>query len=174
VSTTRTPHSEGSGRSTRPADRELRLDPLLHGTGRVPGQQRPMFDLAAFAGALEHHDVAYQLGCYAVDADIRVVDPDSPPPEARTVRGRQAIGSWLHGSDAFGVEVTHLVDGGDRFAFTARWERRDGTAVVATSTAELSAGLIATQHTILAWSREPLGPVDGWTRLSKELWTRAD
>ncbi len=155
-------------------DGSLRLDPLVHGRGRVPGRRTRTFDLEAFADALESHDITYQLACYALDARISIVDPDSPPPAARTVRGRPAIRSWLDSPDAIGVEVTSLVDGGDRVAFTERWQRRGGTAVLATSTAELEHGLITSQHTILAWAREPLGPADGWTRVSQGLWTTVD
>jgi hypothetical protein len=154
--------------------RELRLDPLLHGRGRVPGQRRRMFDLVTYAAARRRHDVAYQLACYAVDAEIRVDGPDSPPPAGRTIRGGRAITAWLEGSDALDVEVTDLVDGGDRVAFTESWQRRDGTAVVATSTLELGDGRITAQHTVLAWTRQAVDPVGGWTRVSNDLWTTAD
>ena len=113
---------------------------------------RPSFDLAAFVGAVEDHDVDYQLSRYAPDADIRVVDLDDPPPAARTIRGSQALWSWLDHADALGVEVTRRLDGGDRVAYTEHWRRTDGTDVVSTSTAELADGLITTQHTILAWT----------------------
>jgi ketosteroid isomerase-like protein len=153
---------------------ELRLDPLVHGTSRVPGQQRPAFDLAAFVASLEHHDVDDQLACYAPDAEIRVVDPDSPSLEARTMGGGAAIRSWLDSSGAPSVEVVDVVDGGDRVAFTERWQQPDGTAVVATSTAELRDGLITTQHTVLARAHESVDLVDGWTRVSNDLWTKSD
>jgi hypothetical protein len=153
---------------------ELRLDPLVHGRSRVPGRRRPVFDVAAFVRAREHRDIDYQLSCYAPDAEIRAVDPDSPPLAPRSIRGDQAIRSWLDGSDARGVEVSCLVDGGDRLALTERWQQPDGTVVVATSTAEVRAGRIASQHTVLAWAREPLDALDGWTRLSTDLWTKAD
>jgi hypothetical protein len=174
MSTDQIPRDLDPSDLARPAVGELRLNPLVHGRGRVPGRRKPMFDLAAFVGATEHGDVAYQLACYAPDADIRVLDPDSPPPTARTITGARAIRFWLDRSDALDVEVTHLVDGGDRVAFTQRWRERDGTAVVATSTAELSDGLITTQHTILAWTPTPLGPSNRWTRANEGLWTTTD
>ena len=174
MSTTHVPRHDHRSNLARPHPDELRLDPLVHGRGRVPGRHRPLFDLAAFGRAVEQGDIAYQWACYAPDADIRIVDPDSPPPAARTITGARAIWSWLDRPDALGVEVTHLVDGGDRIAFTERWRERDETAFVATSTAELSDGLITTQHTILAWARTLLDPTDGWTRASKGLWTTTD
>jgi ketosteroid isomerase-like protein len=149
----------------RPRD----LDP---GEGRVLGRRRATFDLAAYVAALERRDLVHQLACYAPDATVCVVDPDSPPPGARTIAGTPAIRAWLDGFDAPGVEITHVVDGGDRVALTGRWRRRDGTAVVATSTAELRDGLITAQHTVLVWARPRVDPVDGWTRVSEGLWTR--
>jgi hypothetical protein len=113
------------------------------------------FDLAAFGRALAQRDIARQLACYAPDADIRVVDPDNPPSAPRTVSGTHAISSWLMDCAGFDVDVTHLVDGGDRVAFTQGWHQPDGVAVVSTSTAELWDELIRTQHTILGWGPPP-------------------
>jgi hypothetical protein len=134
---------------------ELRLNPRLHGKSRVPGQQAPRFDLNAFSRALAQRDVDYQLARYAPDAEIRVVDPNNPPTAPRTVSGAPAIHAWLLDASAreVGLHVTHLVDGGDRVAFTACWQHEDGTEVESASTAELHNGLITTQHTILAWRR---------------------
>jgi hypothetical protein len=132
---------------------EIRLNPRLHGKSRVPGQATPEFDLNAFSQAREQRDIDYQLTRYAPDADIRIVDPNHPPAAPRTVLGASAIQAWLLEASArdLDLHVTHLVDGGDRVAFTECWHHVDGTNVVATSTAELQDGLITTQHTILAW-----------------------
>ena len=121
---------------------EMGLNPRTHGEGRVPDQQEPTFDLDAFGHALEQRDPAYQLARYATDADIRVVDPDNPPAAARVMHGTPAIRTWLLASKGHDhdVEVTHLVDGGGRVAFTQRWHDHNGTAVLSTSTAELQNG----------------------------------
>ncbi len=159
--TTQTPLN----RHTMSAIHGRRLNPCKHGEGRVPGRRGPTFDLAAFGHALEQRDLAYQLARYATDADIRIVDPDNPPAAPRVMHGTPAIRTWLLASegDDLDVEVTHLVDGGDRVAYTQRWHHHNGTAVLATSTAELQNGHITTQHTILAWS-EPSRPAaqDQW------------
>jgi hypothetical protein len=70
------------------------------------------------------------------------------------VQGTQAIHAWLLDASTrdLDLHVTHLVDGGDRIAFTQCWHHQDGTEVMATSTAELQNGLITTQHTILVWN----------------------
>jgi hypothetical protein len=156
VSTTQA-HRLDPGDAARPAHGELPSEPLVQGAGRGRGRRSP-FDLAAFVLALEHHDLAYQLARYAPDALIRVVDPDSPPPVARTIVGSRAIRSWLE-SSALGIKVVQLVDGGDRVAFTEHWSERDGTAVEATSTAEIDHGVITVQHT-----RSSPGPVPRSTR----------
>ena len=151
MTTFQTPRGSGTPSSIQAGAPERRLDPRAHGVRRVPCRHTSAFDLCAFGDAVERRDLAYQLARYAPNADIRIVDPDHPPSAPRVVRGTSAIRTWLFESDAGGldVEVTHLVDGGDRFAFTQRRRRVDGTAVVEVSTAELQAGMITTQHTIL-------------------------
>jgi ketosteroid isomerase-like protein len=174
VSTTQAHRHLDSADIAPPAPGDLRLEPLDDGAVQHRGQRGPTFDLAAFVVALERHDVAYLLARYAPDGDIRVVDPDSPPPTGRTISGSRAIRSWLDGFDAPGIEVSQLVDGGDRIAFTERWSRRDGKAVVATSTAQLRDGRITSQHTVLVWARPTVDPIDGWTRVSEGLFTKTD
>jgi hypothetical protein len=139
--------------------RELRLNPRTHGMGRVPGRRAAAFDLDGFSYALADRDLDYQISRYATNADIRVVDPDNPPASPLLLHGTADIRRWLWDSDADtrDVEVTHVVDGGDRVAFSGRWHQRDGTAVLATSAAELTDGLITLQHTILAWGHDSAG-----------------
>lgn len=133
----------------------LPLNPRIHGSSRVAGPHDDAFDLNAFSWALEQHDVDYQLAHYAPDADIRIVDPDNPPAAPRTLVGRPAIHAWMVDSVTHDLDlhVTHLVDGGDRVAFTEQSHYQDGTHALTTSTAELEHGLITTQHTILVWEQ---------------------
>lgn len=154
MTTFQTPRSGNPSGSAQPGSPERRHDPRLHGVRRIPCRRLRVFDLNAFGEAVERRDLDYQLGHYAPDADIRIVDPDHPPSAPRIVRGTSAIRSWLFESDVGGVEVevTHLVDGHDRFAFTQGRRYADGTSAVIVSTAELQDGLITTQHTILAWA----------------------
>lgn len=128
-------------------------------------RRTPAFDLAGFGRALEQRDIAYQLACYASDADIRVVDPDNPSTAPRTIRGTDALRSWLTDCSSHSVDVTRLVDGADRVAFAQCWYRPDGLTVVATSTAELCDALISTQHTNLeraSSSHVPLATAPAW------------
>lgn len=135
--------------------RRIRLNPRIAGKSRVPGQEAAAFDLHAFSRALEQHDVDYQLAHYAADADIRIVDPDNPPAAPRTLAGKPAIHAWMVDSITHDLDlhVTHLVDGGDRVAFTERSHYQDGTQALTTSTAELEHGLMTTQYTILVWEQ---------------------
>ena len=134
----------------------IRLNPHNHSKSRVPGQEATAFDLHAFSRALEQHDVDYQLAHYSPDADIRIVDPDNPPAAPRTLKGKPAIHAWMVDSITHDLDlhVTHLVDGGDRVAFTEQSHYQDGTQALTTSTAELEHGLITTQYTILVWEQD--------------------
>ncbi len=128
--------------------------------GRTAASVAAPFDLTGFAEALTAGDVGYQLACYAVDAEVRITADcpamDSPSPRPRVVAGRRAIAIWLHESarNHPSSEVSRLVDGGDRVAFTRDWRNPDGTMSLAISTAELLDGLITTQHTILVSQRD--------------------
>jgi hypothetical protein len=135
---------------------ELQLDPQIHGKSRVPGPKTVSFNLLEFRRALEEGDIDYQASCYAPNAEIRIVNPDNPPSTPQSVHGREEIHVWLlHASTRdLGVRVTHLVDGGDRVAFTERWHHQDGTTAVATSTAEIDKGLITIRHTVLVWDHD--------------------
>jgi hypothetical protein len=115
----------------------------------------PTFDLDGFAHALTTGDIGHQLARYAAAAEVRVTT-DTSASNPRVVSGAQAISAWLHeltSADAPCV-VSHLLDGGDRVAFTQHWRHPDGRDRVATSTAELQDALITTQHTILVTSRQ--------------------
>ena len=151
IATPTTPLNGNTGGGGRGAVKEILLNPHLHGKSRVPGQTAHAFNLDAFIRAVEQRDIDYQLARYAPDADIRIIDPNHPPATPRTLHGAQAIRAWLSNASSHDLRVTHLVDGGDRIAFTEHWHHDDGTDVVATSTAELQDGVITTQHTILAW-----------------------
>lgn len=145
-------HSTGVGPHT---PWETPLNSRVRGTSRMPGHDGVAFDLNAFSQALEQHNVGYQLARYAPGADIRIVDPENPPAAPRTLAGKAAIHAWMLDSITHDLElhVTHLVDGGDRVAFTEQSHYQDGTKALTTSTAELEHGLITTQHTILVWEQ---------------------
>lgn len=131
---------------------ELRLVPGTRRPGRARPPTAPIFDLVAFGRALAVGDAADLLGHYATDADLRVMADEQPPVPVLVLCGRETIASWMARSDwpDLDREVFHLVDGGDRIAFTQRWSHVDGTATCLTSTAELRDGLITVQHTIRA------------------------
>ena len=155
MTTTQRPWDGHTLHGRRLAFHQIRLNLRARGTGRVPDRRARQFHLDAFAQALERRDLDHQLAQYAPGADIRVVDPDHPPVAPRMVRGATALHAWLLECRVGDLdpEVTHLVDGGDRVAFTQRWHDREGAGVVATSTAELEDGLITTQHTNVVWGQ---------------------
>ena len=127
-------------------------NPRMHERGGVSGRTAAAFDLEAFGQALTNRDLDSQLRCYAAGADIRIVEASNPLAAPSLIHGTTAIRVWLlnFAAGALDLKVAHVVDGGDWVAITERWHHRDGTAVLATSTAELSDGLITVQHTILS------------------------
>jgi len=153
MTTSQTPPHRNTDSSGRALIQDSRLSPQSHGHRRDPGQGTRGFDLDAFSQAIEERDIDYQLAHYAADADIRIVNPDNPPAAPQTLFGTPAIHTWLLNSNArdLNLRVTHLIDGGDRVAFTKRCHDQDGRETVAINTAEVDDGRITTQHTIVVW-----------------------
>lgn len=141
---------------SQPWEGELRLNPDIHGRSRVPGPRPAGFDLGDFARALEEGDLDRQRSQYAPEVEVVVIDPDNTPAAPQVLQGRPAVDGWLlHASTShLGLRVTELVDGGERVAFTERWQHQDGTSVVATSTAVIEDSLIAWQQVVLVWDHD--------------------
>ena len=115
------------------------------------------FDLAEFADILESGDLAGKIATYAEHAEVRIIDPDNPPGSPHVHQGRAQIEAAIRSEACHTVacQVLNMIDGGDRIAFTELRQYRDGSHEIATSTAELSGGRIATQHAVVVW--DPCG-----------------
>jgi hypothetical protein len=113
------------------------------------------FDLQAFGRAIESQNTDAQLAAYAVNADLTVIDPDNPPSSPHVMSGTEAIATWLRGSCAANTvqRTARMIDGGGQIAYTVEQLNRDGTHEIATSTADISNGLITAQQTVLVWDR---------------------
>jgi ketosteroid isomerase-like protein len=110
------------------------------------------FDLTGFGRAIERADLDYLTSAYADDAEVRVVDRDSPPLAPRVVRGRQAICDWLAETRPNCTRrVVHLSQGHGRISYTEEREHLDGSHETSASTAQLRGGLIRLQHTVVVW-----------------------
>jgi len=111
------------------------------------------FDLTTFARSLLRADLDLQIAAYADGAELRIVNPDNPPRLPRTLRGKSEIEAWLRSEPAqrVVVQVSNLIEDGERIAFTEVRRYSDGGHEIAASTAELYDGLITRQLTILVW-----------------------
>lgn len=111
------------------------------------------FDLTTFARSLLRADLDLQIAAYADGAELRIINPDNPPRLPRTLRGKSEIEAWIRGEPVQRtvVQVSNLIEDGDRIAFTEIRRYSDGGHEIAASTAELDDGLITRQLTILVW-----------------------
>ncbi|HSU36029.1 MAG TPA: hypothetical protein VLJ88_10245 [Propionibacteriaceae bacterium] len=98
-------------------------------------------------------DLDLQIAAYAEGAELRIVNPDNPPRLPRMLRGKSEIEAWLRGEPAqrVVVQVSNLIEDGERIAFTEVRRYSDGGYEIAASTADLYDGLITRQLTILVW-----------------------
>jgi len=111
------------------------------------------FDLTTFARSLLRADLELQIAAYAEGAQLRIINPDNPPRLPRTLKGKSEIETWLRSEPAqrVVVQVSNLIEDGERIAFTEVRRYSDGGHEIATSTAELYDGLITRQLTVLVW-----------------------
>ena len=111
------------------------------------------FDPAALKRAVEERDAAGQLGLFADDATLEMIDKENPPSKPLTLSGREAIREMLE--DVTGRDMTHAVGAvavdGDRASYTVDCLYPDGTKVLCMATLELREGQIAHQRMIQAW-----------------------
>ena len=83
-------------------------------------QKATGFDFEALRYAEEQHDLGAMLDLYAADAEIHIVNRNTPPSSPYVLRGKEAISEYLR--DVFGRDMTHRVEsevvGEDRVALT--------------------------------------------------------
>jgi ketosteroid isomerase-like protein len=112
-----------------------------------------VFDTEALRRGIEERDARTLSALYAPDAEMTVVDSNTPPSGPRVLRGRTAIGEYL--DDVCGRDMTHrlerVVVSGDTAAFTQACRYPDGTSVLCLAMLDLRDGLIARQATVQAW-----------------------
>lgn len=112
-----------------------------------------VFELSAFSRAIEERDAQHQLGVYADDAEVRIVDRNHPPRSPQILRGKPAIRAWIE--DICSRDMTHRVVrpvvGDGRVALTEECRYPDGTSVLCACSAELRGGLISNQSVVQVW-----------------------
>jgi hypothetical protein len=111
------------------------------------------FDLSTFKQAIEERDASAQLGMYAEDAEVTLVDRAAQPSAPRVLHGREEIRTWIE--DVCGRDMTHRVqhtvqdEGG--VAFTEACRYPDGTAVMCATVLEIDNGRVVRQIGVQAW-----------------------
>jgi ketosteroid isomerase-like protein len=117
-------------------------------------QQAPSnLDFETLRRAEEQHDLDAMLDLYADDAEIRIVNHNTPPSSPYVLRGKEAIAEYLR--DVFGRDLKHQVEnevvGEDRLAFNVACEYPDGKRVLAAETVDVRDGKIVRQVEVVAW-----------------------
>lgn len=111
------------------------------------------FDFEALRRVIEGKDARRLIGLYADDAELGVVNRNSPPSAPFVLRGKEAILEYLR--DLCGRDVTHRIKreivGEDRVAFNEDCEYPDGTRILCAAMLEVRDGKIAHQASVEAW-----------------------
>lgn len=111
------------------------------------------FDAAALKRSIEEHDAGTQIGMFADDATVEVVDKTNPPSRPLVLSGREAIREWIE--DTAGRDMTHQVGNvmvdGDHASYTIDCRYPDGTRVLCMAELELRDGRIVRQRGLQAW-----------------------
>lgn len=112
-----------------------------------------VFDIDAFARAIEASDGDALVVMYDDAAEIDLVNVNAPPARPHRLRGRQEIAAYV--TDVCGRAMTHAIERrvqqGDTGAYVERCTYPDGVAVLAASVFETRQGRIVRQTTVEAW-----------------------
>ncbi len=116
-------------------------------------EQKTTFDFEVLRRAIEGSDAEALISLYADDAELRVVNKNTPPSISCLRRGKEAIaGLWR---DVCAREMTHRIEneiiGEDRVSFNEACEYPDGTRVLSAMTLDLRDGKIARQVNVEVW-----------------------
>jgi ketosteroid isomerase-like protein len=119
---------------------------------RVTGK----LDFEDLRRAQERRDLDAMLNLYADDAEIHIVNRNTPPSSPYVLRGKEAIAEYLR--DVFGREMSHTIEnevvGEDRLAFNVACEYPEGTRVLASENMEVRDGKVVRQVEVVAWDEE--------------------
>jgi SnoaL-like protein len=118
------------------------------------GKINPEHVLERVRQAFAEHDPQAWIDLYAEDAELQVVDCNTPPSSPRILRGKDEIASYWR--DVVGRQMAHHglqdeVVGEDRIACNLACEYPDGTKVLATMMFDLREGKIARQVDVVVW-----------------------
>jgi hypothetical protein len=110
-------------------------------------------DFEALRRAAAQNDAELLADLYAEDAEVLVVNRETPPSSPHVLRGKKRIADYLR--DVCGRDVKHRIErevvGEERIAFNEACEYPDGTRVLAATTLEVKEGKIHRQVSVEAW-----------------------
>jgi len=111
------------------------------------------FDFEALRRAEEEHDLDAMLNLYADDAQIVIVNRNTPPSSPFELHGKEEIAEYLR--DVFSRELTHRIEnevvGESRVAFNVACEYPNGIRVLAAENLDVRDGKIVRQVEVVAW-----------------------
>jgi ketosteroid isomerase-like protein len=110
-------------------------------------------DFERFGRAFAERDPEALISLYADDAELQIVDCNTPPSSPMILRGKEEIAGYWR--DVFSRQMTHQMQqevvGEDRMAFNMACEYPDGTKVLATMMFDLREGKITRQVDVQVW-----------------------
>lgn len=116
-------------------------------------EQKTVLDFEALRRAAEHNDAETLADLYAEDAEVLIVNRETPPSSPHVLHGREAIAEYL--KDVCGRDIKSRIEsevvGEERIAFNEACEYPDGTRVLSATTLEMQDGKIARQVSVEAW-----------------------
>ena len=116
-------------------------------------EQKTTLDFEALRRAAEHNDAEALTNLYAEDAEVLIVNRETPPSSPHVLHGRERIAEYL--KDVCGRDIESSLEneviGEERIAFNEACEYPDGTRVLSATTLEVRDGKIARQVSIEAW-----------------------
>jgi ketosteroid isomerase-like protein len=116
-------------------------------------------DFESLRHAAERGDAGALADLYADDAEVTIVNRNSPPSSPFVLRGREAIAEYLRAvcSNGSRHRIENEVFGKDRVAFHEACEYPDGTRVLTATTLEVRGGKIVREVSVEAWDEQAGG-----------------
>ena len=110
-------------------------------------------DFEALRHAAQRNDAEALANLYTEDAEVLIVNRETPPSSPHVLRGREQIAEFLR--DVCGRDIKSRIEaeviGEERIAFNEACQYPDGTRVLSATTLEVQDGKIARQVSVEAW-----------------------
>lgn len=117
-------------------------------------------DLQTLRHAIQRSDAKALADLYCGEAEVRIVNRNSPPISPLVLRDREAIAEYLRA--VFGNGSRHRVEDEvldrKRAAFIKTCEYPDGTRVLAATILEVRDGKIVREVSVEAWDKQQARP----------------